>query len=114
MVHIDHIFLGSIETLKAILPSLSSSIESVASPTQHSGQVPSQHAGEMGQPSMAERDAALLDELAAVQQITQLLPPTSCATLGSISLIDLGGATRDGTQWESSSIILKEKAGRHC
>ena len=49
---------GFIQTLKAIPPSLTSSVEPVASPTQYSGQVPYKGTGEMGQPSTAERDAA--------------------------------------------------------
>ena len=36
---------GSIKTLKAVAPSLARSVESVAIPTQHSGQVPSQGTG---------------------------------------------------------------------
>ena len=58
---------GSIQTLKAIPSSLASSVKSMASPTQCSGQVPSQGSGEMGQPSTAKRDAGQADALAAVQ-----------------------------------------------
>ena len=80
---LDH--TSSIQTLKAVPPSLTTSVESVASPIQLSGQVPSQATGETGLPSTAERDAAQADALAAVQQIPQLPPPTSCATSESIS-----------------------------
>ena len=43
----------------------------------------------MDWPSTAKWDAAQVDALAAVQQITQLFPPTSCSTSGSISLMTL-------------------------
>ena len=93
---LDH--TGFIQTLKAIPPSLTSSIKSVASPSQCSGQVPPEGTVEMGRPSMAERDAAQADALAAVHQITQLAPLALCATSGSISLIDSDGASVVGTQ----------------
>ena len=100
---------GSIQTLKAILASLASSVKSVASPTQCSGQVSSQGTREMGQPSTAERDAAWADALAVVQYITQPPPPTSCATSGSISLIDSDEASVAGTQGGLSSTMVKRK-----
>ena len=65
---------GSIQNLKAIPPSLTHSFQSVASPTQCSGWVPSQGTREMSLPSTAERDAAQADALAAVQQIPQPTP----------------------------------------
>ena len=49
---------GSIQNMKAIPPSLVGSVESTASPTWCSGQVPSQGTGETGQPSTAKWDAA--------------------------------------------------------
>ena len=61
---------GSVQTLKVIPHSLTSSVKSVAIPAKCSGQVPSQGTGEMGQPSTAERDASQAEALAAVQQIT--------------------------------------------
>ena len=48
---------------------------STVSPTPCSDQVPSQCTGEMGQPPIAEQDAAQADALAAVQQITQVTSP---------------------------------------
>ena len=89
---------GSIQILKAIPPSFASSVKSAACPTQCPGQVPPQGTREMGQHSTAERDAAQVDVLAAVQQIIQSHPPTSCATSGSISLKDSDEASVAGTQ----------------
>ena len=80
---------GPIQTLEAILHSLASFVRSMASPTQCSGQVPSQGNIKIGQPSTGKRDAAQEDAMAVVQQITQLPPSTSCGTSGSISLMDL-------------------------
>ena len=48
---------SSIQTSKGIPSPLASSVESVVSSTQCSGQVPSQGTGEMGKPSTAEKDA---------------------------------------------------------
>ena len=85
---------GSIQTLKNIPPSLASSTNPTVSPTPcFTGQVPSQGTEEMGQPSTAKWDAAQANALAAVQQITQLLPLTSCTTAGSISLMDSDDAS---------------------
>ena len=86
--------------MKAIPPSLASSVESVACPTQCSGQVLSQGTREIGWPLKTERDAAQADVLTAVQQITQPPPPPSCATSGSTSLIDSDGVGVAGTQGE--------------
>ena len=66
---------GSIQDLKVFPPSFTSSVRYMASPSQYSSQIPSHGTGEMGQPSMAGRDAAQADALAAVQQMTQ--PPPS-------------------------------------
>ena len=59
--------ISSIQTLKTIPPPLTSSVKSVVSSIQHSGQVPPQGTGEMGRPSTAEGDTAQVDALAAVQ-----------------------------------------------
>ena len=47
---------GFIQTLKTIPPSLTSSDKSIASPSHHSGHVPSPGTEEKGRPSMFERD----------------------------------------------------------
>ena len=99
---------GSNTNLKAISPSLTNSVKSAACPTKCSGQVPSQGTEEMGQPSIAERDAAQADALAIIQQITQLPPLTPCATLVSISLIDSDKSSAQGAQGGSSSTIPKK------
>ena len=65
---------GSIHDLKAVPPSLTSSVRFVASPTLCPGHIPSHGTREMGQSSAAERDATQTDALAAVQQITQQSP----------------------------------------
>ena len=54
-------------------------------------------------------DAAQADVLAAVQQITQPLPPTSCTTSGSISLMDSDEASVTGAQGGSSSATRKRQ-----
>ena len=96
---------GSIQILKTIPPSLASSVESTISPTPCSGQVSSQHTREMGQPSTAKWNTCQVDELAAMQQITQLLPPTSCTTPGSISLMDSDDTSVVGSHRGYSSIM---------
>ena len=63
----------------------------------------------MGWPSTAEKDALQADALAAVLLITQLPPPTSCATLGSISLIDSDGDSVPDTEGGLSSTVAKKK-----
>ena len=95
--------------MKAIPLSLASSVKSTTSPTQSSGQVPPQGTREKAQPSTANWDAAQPDELAAVQEITQPPPPTSCATSGSISLMDSDEASVAGTPGGSSSTTAKKK-----
>ena len=102
---------GSIQTLKAISPSLASSVKSMISPTQCSGQVPSQGTREMGQPSIAKLDAAQPYVLAAVQQITQSLLLTSCTTSGSIYLIYSEEANVTGTQGQPSRTTTKKQVG---
>ena len=81
----------------------------MASPTQHAGKIPSHGTGEMGQPFTAERDAAQADVLVAVQQITQMPPSPSCATSGSISLIDSDGTSIDDIQGKSPSTMIKKR-----
>ena len=99
---------GSIQNLKAIPPSLTSFVESVASPTQCSDQVPSQGTRETGQPSTAERNAAQTDALAAVQQITQPPPPNITCQLGIYFLIDSNEVSVAGAQGGSSSKVAKK------
>ena len=53
--------------------------------------------------------AAWADALAAVQQITQPLPPMSCTPSGSISLMDSDEASVVGTQGGSFSTTTKKK-----
>ena len=63
----------------------------------------------MGWPSTDKWDAAQADALTSVKQITRLLPPTSCTTSGSISLMDSDKASVTGAQEESSSTKTKKK-----
>ena len=84
----------------------------MASPIKHSGEIPSHDTGELGQPSTAERDAAQVDTLVTVQQITQLPPPPSCANLGSIPLIDSNGVSIAGIQGRIAHHNDNEKTGR--
>ena len=101
---------GSIQSWKTVPPSLASSVESTVSPTPCSiSQVPFQGIEDMGQPSTAKQYATQADELAAVQQITQLLPQTSCTTSASISLMDSDDVSVAGAQGGSSSTATKKK-----
>ena len=50
-------------------------------------------------------DAAQADVLAAVQQITQPLLPTSCTTSGSISLMDSDEASVTGAQGGKKQVV---------
>ena len=100
---------ASIQTLKAIPPSLTSFVGSTASPTQCSGQVHSQGTRETCHPSTAGWDAAQADALAAVQQITQLPPPTSFTTAGSIYLMDSDEASVTGIQGGLSSTMANKR-----
>ena len=102
---------GSIHDLKFVPPSLTSLVGSVASPMQCSGEIPFHGTREMGQPSIAQKDTSQAHALAPVQEITQLLPPPSCATSGSISLIDSDGASVAGDQGELPSTTMKQRQG---
>ena len=89
--------IGLIQTLKAIPPSLASSVGLWLFPPQHSGQVPSKDTIKMvslnswkGCCSNRCTDSSATNNSAAC--------PTECATSGSISLIDSQWASVAGTQ----------------
>ena len=97
------------QALKTIPLSLARPIKPSVSPFPCStSQVPSQGTRERGWPSTAEMDAAPAEALATVQQITQLLLPTSSTTPRSISLMDSDDTSVVGTQEGSSSAMTSK------